>query len=229
MTTFTEADKNYRNTVESTGSILGDSFASVCQVGHLDLTKTDLTRAVLSRLKSYYSAQEHIKSFLAKVYAAPAADFLVETVAFYLKVAIQILNIDLQVASEKTVAPRRGAMRPDISIWKGEELIAAIECKTQLGWNRDGWKNDFLERERKLHEQQRNAKLFLFVMTGSNWGGFGDDERIGQQFFVLLREHWPLDVDLSKPSIEGLMHPIESLFSEVFTHAGVNKSFNRTR
>ena len=52
-------------------------------------------------MRSYYVAQDRIKKFLEKRKAAPGADFFVETVAFYLKVAINILKLEYEVASEK--------------------------------------------------------------------------------------------------------------------------------
>ena len=201
--------------IEAIGRDLDIAFTAACDVGKVDLGRNDLTRAVLARLKSYYTAQEGIKTFLEKHYAAPAADFFVETVAFFLKVAITVRKLTLlEVKSEMTVARCRGAMRPDISVWKNNELVAAIECKTQLGWNRDKWRQDFMEREAGLKELLPNAKLFLLAMTERNWGGFGNDDRRGTQFFALLdQDHWPTDVDPSAPIIEGLVHPIEDLFS----------------
>jgi hypothetical protein len=220
MKTFSDVDKAYRDAVEAIGGhSLAIAFKSACSVGKVDFKRTDLTRAVLLRLKSYYTTQKDIKEFLGKRYVASAADFFVETITFYLKVAVHLKKLSLCVASEKTVTSHRGAMRPDISLWKGEKLIAAIECKTQLGWNRDGWRKDFLKREKQLKKQQPNAKLFLLIMTGSNWGGFGSDARIGKQFFVLLENRWPQDVDLISTEIVGLKHSIEGLFREIFLHA----------
>ena len=59
----------------------------------------------------------------------PAADFFVESVCFFLKVVLGRLDSSLTVASEKNIVRRRGSMRPDISIWRGETVLAAIECK----------------------------------------------------------------------------------------------------
>jgi hypothetical protein len=247
MRTFLEADRAYCKAVEEIGD-LDSAFTAACAVGKVDLCGTGLTRAVLARLKSYQIAQELIKTFLKKRYAAAAADFFVETVAFYLNVVIKLQKLELNVASEKpvnelvannvvaktkelqlnaasemAVAPRQSVMRPDISVWKGDELVAAIECKTQLGRNRHKdkvtgqyvWLQDFEKRESQLNKQRPNAKLFLLVMTESNWDGFGVDSRCGKQFFALLdKHHWPRDVDPSAATIEGLVHPnpIEKLF-----------------
>jgi len=56
-------------------------------------------------------------------------------------------------------------------------------------------------------------------MTGSNWAGFGDDVRVGKQFFVLLNEIWPRDYEPSDEKSMGIVHPIEKLFHEILCHA----------
>lgn len=237
---FIDADAAYRRAVEATGN-LDDAFRLACAVGNVDWNSNELTRAVLARMKSYYTAQGRIKSFLKKCKATAAADFFVETVAFYLKVAIEIQGVKLAVASEtdkppnklisklikaeaerlqaiisseKPVAHTRTAkMQPDISVWRNADLVTAIECKTQLGWNRHKWRQDFESREAALKQRWPNCQVFLLAMTEENWGGFDrNDCRFGKQFFALLdRDHLPTRVDLSAATIEGIVHPIESV------------------
>lgn len=221
MPTFVEADRDYRAAIEAPGRELADAFASAHAAGPVNLKDTDLTHAVLLRLKSYFAAQDEIKRSLQKVYAAPAADFFVETVCFFLKVAFRHLNPSLVVASEKNIVPRRGALRPDISIWQADKVVSAIECKTQLGWNRNKWLPDFEEREKRLHQEYPEAKLFLLVLTSSNWRGFGTDQRGGKQFFVLLGDAGVgriRDLDLAAPNM--IIHRIEALIQEIHLHTG---------
>lgn len=168
MQTFTQGDQKYRSAIEAAGRELAVAFDAARAVKPVDLGGVDLTNAVLLRLKSFLLTQEQIKHSLQKVYAAPAADFFAETVCFFLKVALEKLDSSLSVASEKTIVRKKGSMRPDISVWRGDTVIAAVEYKTQLGWNRDGWLQDFEAREKRLKEQHPNARLFLLVMTGSN-------------------------------------------------------------
>lgn len=218
MRTFTEADQTYRAAIEAPGRDLPTAFAAASAVPQIDLNATDITHAVLLRLKSFLLCQEMIKSELGKVYAAPAADFFVESVCFFLKVVFGKLGPSLTIASERNIVRRRGSMRPDISVWRGDTVVAAIECKTQLGWNRDGWLHDFEDRETRLEAEFPDAKLFLLVMTGSNWPGFGDDKRVGKQFFVLLDNIWPNTFE-SSPTTTSIVHPIEGLFRELLSHA----------
>lgn len=218
MRTFTEADQAYRTAIEALGRDLPSAFAAARSVLPIDLNATDITHAVLLRLKSFLLCQEQIKSELGKVYAAPAADFFVESVCFFLKVVLGTLDPSLAVASERNIVRQRGSIRPDISVWRGEKVVAAVECKTQLGWNRDGWLHDFEDRETRLATEFPDAQMFLLVMTGSNWPGFGDDKRVGKQFFVLLNDIWPNTFEASAATA-SIVHPIESLFHEVLSHA----------
>lgn len=227
MRTFTDADQAYREAIEAPGRDLRAAFASAFAVSTVDLNTTDITQAVLLRLKSFMLCQEQIKAELGKIYAAPAADFFVETVCFFLKVVLGKLDSSLTVASEKNILRRRGGMRPDISIWRGETVVGAIECKTQLGWNRRGWLPEFEKREKQLTADFPHAKLFLLVMTGSNWPGFGDDTRVGQQFFVLLKDTWPNLFEVSATATT-VFHPIEAIFREVVNHATAITKFKST-
>lgn len=217
MKTFVEADAEYRRAVESTGTALPAAFAAATQVPQLDLDTDDLTIASILRLRSFFQAQAAIKSQLGKVYAAPAADFFVETVLFYLRVAFARLDPSLTIASERNIVSRRGSLRPDISIWRGSDVVAAVECKTQLGWNRDGWLQDFESREIRLRDIHPGSKLFLLVMTGSNWSGFGNDVRVGNQLFVLLNSIWPREFDESVRT--SIVHRIETLILAILQHA----------
>jgi hypothetical protein len=98
-------------------------------------------------------------------------------------------------------------MRPDISIWLDDNLIAILECKTQLGWNRDNWKKDFEEREKKLKREYPEAQAYLLVVTSLNWGGFGQDENAGRKYFCLSSE-WPNRIDINKLD-NYLLNPID--------------------
>lgn len=108
-----------------------------------NLTEKEISAAILLRLKAYYNSQVKIKEFLGKRYIAAGADFFVETVHFYLKLILEKTAPNFQVFSEKSIERRRGSLRPDISIWKDNKVKAIIECKTQLGWNRHKWEEDF--------------------------------------------------------------------------------------
>ena len=217
MTTFCEADKAYRAAIEAPGRELRAAFDSAIAVTEIDLSAKDITHAILLRLQSFSLSQENVKNELSKIYAAPIADFFVETVCFYLNVVFRKLAPSLIVTSEKNIMRQRGSMRPDISIWQGETVVAAIECKTQLGWNRNGWLLNFEERERKLTNFFPNAKLFLLVMTGSNWPGFGDDTRKNKQFFMLLKNILPKEFEVTESDYQ-VDHSIEEMIAAILSY-----------
>jgi hypothetical protein len=152
----------------------------------ISMESNDITKAILLRMKAYYETQNEIKKFLNKRYLTAGSDFFVETVVFYLKLFFDKSRIDFEVHSERRIRPQRGIIRPDISIWKYDEVIGIIECKTQLGWN-DRWDEDFKERESKLKDDFPNAKAFLVI----GWPpGFSlDDGRIGNQLFTLSSKY----------------------------------------
>jgi len=109
-----------------------------------------------------------------------------------------------------------GAMKPDISVWKDDQVIAIVECKTNLGWNRKNWKKDFLKREKDLKKYFPKAKAFLLVLSSKSWSGFPEkDDRVGKQFFALSSECMrkigvqPLE-NVIENKIEGLFKEISS-------------------
>ena len=180
------------------------------------LSKEDLdySRLVVNRLRAFYCAQDSIKKFLDKRFAQAGADFFVEVILFSLKLFNEVEKLNLEIASERAIQRKRKAIRPDISIWRGDDLLAAVECKTQLGWRRNDWAAHFDNREQKLQEIFPDAKMFLLVMTNCNWSGFENDPRSGQQLLCLLKDCWPTQIS---KSFDPLMldHPIERLLEQV--------------
>jgi len=174
---------------------LKNFYDEASKIKDINFKENEITKAILVRMHSWYTLQNYIKNFLNKRYIAAGSDFFVETILLYLKIIFRIKNVELEIHSERKIKKEKGAIRPDISIWKGGEVKAIVECKTQLGWNRYGWKKSFEEKERKLKSEFPNAKAFLVVMTSKNWPSFGEDENVGKKFFTLFNI-WPTDVDL---------------------------------
>ena len=209
-----EFEKKYWESLDSQHKQLISLYEEIKSNAPISLEKKEITKAILLRMKAYYDTQSKIKEFLNKRYLSPASDFFVETIVFYLKIIFDIRSVGLEVHSERQIRPKRGAIRPDISIWKNDEVVAIIECKTQLGWNRDKWEQDFKKRESKLKDEFPNAKAFLIVMTSENWSGFPDDnKKVGEQYFT-LSSTWPINI--SDDKIDSvIMNPIEGLFKKI--------------
>ena len=220
-----KSERTYWDVLRKQYEQLEALYQEIKSQGKLSLDGHEISKAILFRMKTYYEVHNRIKSLLNKRYVPPASDFFVEAVAFYLKALLHTHNTGLDLHSERQIGGGRRALRPDISIWRGAEVVAAIECKTQLGWNRAKWEDDFRSRERKLREKFSKAQAFLLVMTERNWSGFrGSDEKVGKQFFALLRsEFWPTDIT-NENIEEALRTPIEDLFRKILAGATLQPS-----
>lgn len=201
-------EDEYVQTLDNLASALQRSYEQIKYNNTLS-SEFDYSQAIANRLRAFYRSQFEVKKFLNKDVAQAGSDFFVETVLFFLKLFNDLENLDLKIASERPIQRKRNTMRPDISVWRGDELLAIIECKTQLGWHRQNWYEHFQYREQKLKEFFPKAEIFLVVMTSCNWGGFGDDATVGKQLFCLLNEKWPTDDFLT------LDTRIEQLFDRV--------------
>lgn len=209
----TELQDEYAQALDNLSSTLQNSYEHM-----KSLCKTDpdfsYTNVIANRIRAFYLMQWQTKTFLNKKVAQSGSDFFVETILFFLKLFSDVGNLNLEISSERSVQRKRKSIRPDISVWRGADLLAVIECKTQLGWSRGNWKVDFEHRKLKLKELFPNAKMFLVVMSSCNWPGFGNDPELGKQLFCLL-DVWP--TELSNPPATKMLHPtpIENLFQEI--------------
>lgn len=212
MTLLKDFDQPYRDSIRTTYNQLENSYNTIANSYQFDLTKTEITEAVLERLKNYCITQDLTKNFLNKRYQAPLADYFVETVLFFLRLYLKSQGGHLEAHSERQIKRTKNAIRPDISVWRQDEVVAIIECKTQLGWNRDGWEQDYILREQKLKSEFPNAKSYLLAMTENNWGGFKNHTLLNSSFFSLLDNNtW-----ISSYSNSGqILTPIELLFAQI--------------
>ncbi|PRZ19577.1 hypothetical protein [Flavobacterium granuli] len=182
-------DEHYLETLKNLHITLKESFDNYLE-SNIDINSLEYSKALINRMKQYYRTQYDNKEFLEKRYITNGADFFTEQLLFFIKIYLKKNNSDLIAISEKQIIAKRGAIRPDISIWKNNEVVAIIECKTQLGWNRHKWEIDFNEREKKLHKVFKNANAYLVVLTGENWGGFEENDLLGEKYFCLLKDKW---------------------------------------
>jgi hypothetical protein len=211
-----EFEKKYWESLDNQQKQLVSLYEEIKSNASISLEGRNITKAILLRMKAYYNTQNKIKKFLNKRYLSAASDFFVEAIAFYLKLIFDKKGVDFEVHSERQIMPKRRAIRPDISVWENDKVVAIIECKTQLGWNRDKWEEDFRKRESKLKDKFPNAKAFLVVMTSENWPGFSDDnKKVGEQYFT-LSSTWPTNIPDDKVD-SVIMNPIEDLFKKIIS------------
>ena len=206
----TPNEPTYLQSLRQVPIALEASLEALADQGPLNIEGRDITASILLTLRAYSDAQEAVKKLLDKRYMGAAADFFVETVLFYLKVFLRSHKLPLEAHSERNLTRRRGSRRPDISIWFNDQPIAIIECKTNLGWNRGAWKQDFEAREQAIQLEFPGIECFFVVLTDLNWSGLGDYERAGSTAFTLSR-WWPSEIDADNVD-SAILNPIEPLF-----------------
>jgi hypothetical protein len=171
-------------------------------------SKTEITEAIITRMKTYDWVHEKIKIFLGKKQKQASADFFVESVLFFLKSYLSQKRPDLTVLSEKQVWHQgRKNIRPDIVIEKGNKVVGIIECKVQLGRKRVEWKNEIEKRENLLKHHLPDALFTVLCLHEGNWQGFEKDERFGTKYFSLL--------DGGGLWNGKILTPIENLFARI--------------
>lgn len=163
-----EFEQKYHNYLSKQYKELYSLYNNIKLNGDISLKTNDITKAILWRMKVRSESNKKIKKFLNKKVAPVAADFFVEAVLFYLKLVLDKYKKQYEVFSERTIKRKMGSMRPDISIWDNDKVIAIIECKTNLGWHRNEWESDFIAREKRLKEDFPDAKAFLLIETSRN-------------------------------------------------------------
>ena len=209
-----ELEEKYQDYLLNQYDELNSLYNNIKLDGSLSLNTNDITKAILLRMKVFSDTNNKIKKFLNKRYAPAAADFFVETIIFYLKLVLDKFQKKYEVHSERLIKRKRGSMRPDISIWEKDEVKAIIECKTNLGWNRIGWEDAFINREKRLKEDFPEAKAFLLIMTSQNWPGIPDDDiNLGKKYFILSKGFQP-DTNIENLG-SVILTPIEDLFKKL--------------
>lgn len=184
----------------------------------ISLEGTEITKAVLLRVGSFYALQEHAKRILGTGAIGSGSQFFADSVYMYLKAVLATNQSRGDVRSEHPVTTRGGTIKPDISIWRGNTCVAAVECKTQMGWRRREWEQDFNARQKILSQQDPPADVFLVSLT--NRGGpkaLETSELLGRRYFILARD-WP--TGRSETEIEELIWtPLEALFKKLLVLA----------
>lgn len=168
-----------------------------------DLDKTEISEAIMYRMWAFYDTHNSMKKILGKNQNQAASDYFVESCLIFLKAYFEKLN--LVVSSEKIIwKESRKNIRPDITIWKDDKLIASIEMKVQLGRKRLEWKNELHDREKDI-KNKTNCKFFAVICyTEANWQGFDRDENWETKYFSITDR----DLKLNKFGFEKLIKQI---------------------
>src|ERR1700690_800026 len=100
MTTLKDLDKSYNDSIQAAIGQLEKTYQNIKSNYHFNLAKTEITEAIIERMKTYYLSQGRIKNLLDKRYLAPASDYFVESVLFFLNLYLHSQGQGLQAHSE---------------------------------------------------------------------------------------------------------------------------------
>ncbi|MEZ6152358.1 MAG: hypothetical protein R3C09_19840 [Pirellulaceae bacterium] len=174
------------------------------------------TRFILRWMRDLKLFDRRLSALFRRKKQPPVADGFTAAVAVCLEQFLSAHGLSGCVRSEETTIPKKGATRPDVSVRnRKDELIATIECKTNLGWARSTWKASHESRSSNLQILFPDCTAYLCVMTQRNWDSseLEQSEFYEREWFCLSNS----DVLTLAPEIpdECILTPIEPMFVEL--------------
>ena len=144
----------------------------------------------------------------------PLADDFTAAVALCLAQFLAARGHAGSVRCEQTTHKKRGATRPDVSVLSSAgRLVATVECKTNLGWNRKGWREKCEARNAALLGRFPGCTPYMCVLTQKNWDSteFLGSPYSGKQWFCLSK----VGVGKLTDPAGDILHPIEAMFLSI--------------
>lgn len=174
-----------------------------------DLSKLEITEAIIERMDGFwYFHVNNNKDLLGRNANTIAADFFTETCLLFVKL---YFNGRYVVKSEANIDKgNRKSIRPDISIWKDDKLMAVLEIKVSNGWKSKNMMEHLKEREIQLKGLYPNiffgviAYWNFFDMEAKDW----NKKYIGLKTFDEKNQHPRTDA-----SIEKILSQMEEFFN----------------
>jgi hypothetical protein len=175
------------------------------------------TTFILAWMRTHYLWQKQFNGLFNCAKSSSAADQFTAAVALTLERFLHAHHLSGHVRSEVSLKKKKGAPRPDISIWANDErVVSVIECKTNLGYQRTGWKSQYYERTNKFLSLHPGSVSFLCVLTKDNWQeswpAFMGSPLFGKRWFCLSKV-WPTELGDNLDAHVG--SPIEPMFLEI--------------
>lgn len=173
-----------------------------------NLSNEEITDAVIERMYAFWHFNvTNNKEILHRNINTTAADFFTETCLLFFKAYFE-KNENFEVCSEKTIGYKTN-VRPDISIWNKNELIAVIELKVSNGWKGKSMLPHLYEREEQIKRIAPNAYFGVlafwnfFDITGKNW----NSKYFGLLNFDESNKHLRTDSSIEKLILEINKNP----------------------
>lgn len=164
------------------------TYAQKCDDYAIDVITSDVMQASICEYMDQAAGRARaLSSALGRTKEPPMADVFTEATNMLVDSIVRGRDSSVKVFSEKNVKLKCGYRKPDVSIWKNDELIGVVECKTCLGRRRDDWLNDYEKRVDELSELKlTESRVVLFVETEQTWQGFpASDPRTLKTWFTL--------------------------------------------
>ncbi len=180
------------------------------------LTERPATKFILTWMRNIGEFQTKFGKLFGRKKRPSKADDFTAAVSICLKQFLDARGLAARVASEEATHRAIGSKRPDISVYSSfDQLLATVECKTNLGWNRKKWKDQFDQRTEQMRVSCPSSELFLCVLTRSGWD-YSEFERsplYGKQWFCLST--MPVG-HISDPIADSnILLPIEPMFLNI--------------
>jgi hypothetical protein len=147
-----------------------------------DLEEDEITKAVIQRMESFWLFNVHNCNDLDRQINTVAADFFTETCLLFIKALAKQKGID--VFSERPISniEHKTKMRPDISFWRNDQLLAVIELKVSDGYKGKHLPSHLEDRKSQIKEIWPDAFFGAVVY----WNCFNQKNAIDPNFIGLL-------------------------------------------
>jgi hypothetical protein len=191
---------------------IGERMRTVCAVAdNVLLIERPVSVFMLTWMRDLRAFQKQFGSLFGRKKQPPLADDFTAAVALCLEQFLAARGYPGSVRCEETTHKKRGATRPDVSVLSDANLlVATIECKTNLGWNRKGWKDQCEARNASLVGLFPGCTSYMCVLSQKNWNSeeFLNSPFSGKEWFCLSK----VGVGKIGDPADAILHPIESMF-----------------
>jgi hypothetical protein len=177
-------------------------------------TECPASKFIMTWMWELWGFQKRFGSLFARKKQPPLADHFTAAVALCLEQFLKTRGHVGRVRCEETTHKKRGATRPDVSVLSTTgTLVATVECKTNLGWDRKKWKEKCEARNKALRERFPDCLSYICVFTQKNWNftEFLESPHYGKQWFCLSK----VSVGKITDPAKNILHPIEEMFLSI--------------
>jgi hypothetical protein len=202
-----------------------DAWSRIAQTLKVDIaglqdaefvTNRPVSKLILTWMHRLGEFQTKFGKLFGRKKRPPIADDFTAAVAVCLEQFLAAKGMAGKVHCEETTHPQRGAMRPDISVCSlAGLLVAAVECKTNLGWKRNEWQDHIAKRTQQLRAACPGSAFYLCVLTRSNWdySEFESCSECGKTWFCLSAV--PVGRISDPVADSDVLLPIEPMFLDI--------------